>query len=96
MPKILPQYIMNLGVYFGYPPCCIHWFIMNRSDSENLTPLTKQQEAVHGNEGFIPCPECASKVTAKTISTLIQNRKCKIPYPGNTAVTVAIAAYLTK
>jgi hypothetical protein len=96
MAKILPQRIMNLGVYFGYPPCCIHWFIQNRSDSANLTSLTPQQEAVHGNEGFIPCPECASKVTAETISTLIRNRKCQVPYPGDTVVTVAVAAYLSK
>ena len=69
---------------------------MNRSDSENLTPLTDQQAAVHGNNGFIPCPECAGKVTTKTIDSLIKNRRCSVPYPGNSDLTVAVGIYLTR
>lgn len=68
------------GIYFGYPKCCVDWFIRNRMN--NYIPLNKNQEAVHGNEGFIPCPKCAKKVNKDTIHTLIRNRVCKSPYPN--------------
>jgi hypothetical protein len=69
------------GRYFGYPECCIQWFVENRVDKfPDLPPLTPQQDAIHGNNGFIPCPTCAEKVTAKTIGILITNRVCPIPY----------------
>lgn len=71
------------GIYFGYPACCIRWFIENRGKAtpEGATPLTPKQEDVHGYNGFIPCPKCAEMVTAETIHALIKNRQCPAPYP---------------
>lgn len=76
-------YYTEMGRYFGYPDCCIQWFITDRVEKfPDYPPLTAQQEVVHGNNGFIPCPTCAEKVTAETIGTLIVNRQCSEPY-GN-------------
>lgn len=69
----------QLGRYFGYPECCIQYFVHIRIES--MPPLTPKQEAVHGNTGFIPCPTCAEKVTAETLHTLIHNRSCPHPFP---------------
>lgn len=71
------------GEYFGYPQCCITWFIEERANVElhKRRPLTEKQESVHNFRGFIPCPVCAEKVTSQTVDTLIQNRKCPSPYP---------------
>lgn len=68
-----------IGKFFGYPKCCINWFINNRMI--NWKPLDEQQELVNGNKGFIPCPECAKKVTKETLSSLIKNRVCSTPFP---------------
>lgn len=68
--------VYRAGKYLGYPECCILWFV------KYAGILNPQQEKVHGNRGFIPCPSCAKKVTKNTIHTLIKNRKCPIPYPN--------------
>lgn len=74
---------LERGRYFGYPECCIKWFSEERIEKHPLemVPLTKQQQAVHGFRGFIPCPVCAEKVTHDTIRELIKNRVCATAYP---------------
>lgn len=64
------------GRYFGYPECCIKWFVEHAG-----TKLTTSQNAVHGHRGFIPCPSCADKVTRETLHTLLVDRKCALPFP---------------
>jgi hypothetical protein len=71
---------LKRGEYFGYPSCCIDWFIANRTGDE-ITELTPQQEQVHGGTGFIPCPTCAKHVTRKTLPTLLRNRICRSRFP---------------
>jgi hypothetical protein len=71
-----------MGVYFGYPSCCIQWFVENFGEPDEFIELNKRQESVHGGNGFIPCPKCAEKVTKKTISTLIRNRICDKKFPN--------------
>lgn len=66
-----------MGRYYGYPQCCIDWF----TSTPIGRPLTNQQELVHGNKGFIPCPSCAEKVNQSTIDSLIRNRSCPNAYP---------------
>lgn len=74
---------LELGVYFGYPECCIRWFSEERIKvrPSQHKPLTPQQKAVHGFRGFVPCPKCAETVTHDTIHVLIKNRICNRPYP---------------
>ncbi len=65
------------GKFYGYPECCVEWFIKRKS-----LRLTKQQERIHGGNGFIPCPSCAKKITEETINQLITNRICSRDYPN--------------
>ena|ERR1043165_9088750 len=87
----LRTYAYKRGRFFGYPECCIEWFFNNRVDINNITALTAQQESVHGHRGFIPCPECADKVTRKTLYKLIKNRQCRVKFPhGDTNKTASV------
>lgn len=73
----------ELGRWFGYPECCIKWFMQSRIiPFPNVIKLTKKQEEVHGFRGFIPCPSCAEKVTHDTLHTLIKNRQCPEDFPN--------------
>lgn len=64
------------GRYFGYPECCIKDFC------ERGYELTVEQELVHQNIGFIPCPECAKKITKgeATLESLLIERECPDPF----------------
>jgi hypothetical protein len=74
------------GSYYGYPKCCIDAFIK----PPLFKKLSKEQNAVHKNHGFIPCKECAKKVYGgeTTIEGLIKNRECKTPFPIDDTDTV--------
>lgn len=72
------------GKYFGYPTCCIDWFINERI--VKYSRLTKAQDAVHNNKGFIPCPACAESLLKEKqpITSLIKDRICPVNYPNQT------------
>lgn len=65
------------GVYFGYPKCCIKDFCTRGYK------MTKEQEEVNKNLGFVPCPSCSKKILEgkETLESLIKNRKHKDPFP---------------
>ena len=67
-----------LGKHYGYPDCCIVDFCMT-----HWTARTINQEKVHNNQGFVPCPNCADKIVEgkAKIEDLIVDRKSKSPYP---------------
>ncbi len=71
------------GRHFGYPPCCIEWFIANRA-GDDITELNADQEQAHGGTGFIPCPTCAKHVTRETLQNLLTNRTCRSRFPHGT------------
>lgn len=79
-----------MGVFFGYPTCCIQWFAerATRIHTAMIEGRDFQKEAeLPENQnnytcGFIPCPECAKKVTPGTEGTLIlSTRVCSTKYP---------------
>lgn len=73
----------TLGVYFGYPSCCIQYFL-NRKDLEDES---HEQQLLYDKgitcQGFLPCVACARKILCEDIKIddLIINRKCETPYP---------------
>lgn len=91
IPEIMTEeFARDMGAYFGYPQCCIDWFVQERVNKHpNFPPMTTQQEQVHKGNGFIPCPTCAEKVTHETIGSLVQGRKCSISY-GNIDLATAV------
>ena len=64
-----------MGVYYGYPMCCMKAFCNFESDRDI---------AVHRCLGFLPCPSCADKVRAGaiTLEGLIKDRICNTPFPN--------------
>jgi hypothetical protein len=75
---------IKLGVYYGYPQCCIDNFvhkIMNCCDRDRKTikVLFKLNFMVSENSGFVPCNEHTSQIIKKkcTLKHLIANRECK-------------------
>lgn len=77
-----------MGKFFGYPDCCVKWFVnrannIMRATSEaefySASLIDKSQEGF--KEGFIPCPECAKKVTPGNEGQLITNRVHIQPFP---------------
>ncbi len=76
------------GAMFGYPQCCIDWFveratkIMQAKTMDEINPVAAVFPSQQGySYGFIPCPECAKKVTPGTENSLITNRTFPKPYP---------------
>jgi len=64
------------GLYFGYPRCCIKYFIEHK---DNLPQICLN---VSEDYGFIPCESCSVKVFNNKIklTRLIKKRYCKINF----------------
>lgn len=64
------------GLYFGYPKCCIRYYIKNK---DNLPQICLD---VSENYGFIPCEICSRKIFDKKIRlhNLINKRVCKVRF----------------
>jgi len=76
------EHSISRGIYYGYPQCCIDWFVQNiEVPFPDIAELNEKQEAVHNGTGFIPCPACAELVTKETLFSLISNRQCKTDFP---------------
>jgi hypothetical protein len=77
------------GEYFGYPQCCIDFFIkrgvaiLNRDF--NNTKLSPEHESLSIKTGFVPCTSCAEKVINKEvkITDLIKDRQSINIFPND-------------
>lgn len=71
------------GKFYGYPDCCIDDFVGRIITEEFSDGMTKEQDQVHQNLGFIPCHSCAVKIIngETTLEGLIKNRQCRNPFP---------------
>ena len=67
------------GLYFGYPKCCIKYYIENKNNiPENCLDASE-------NSGFIPCEICSQKILnkKKRIHNLINKRFCQVNFINN-------------
>lgn len=73
--RILYKNIYNLGIYYGYPKCCINAFIVSQYKD---VPFIVECEG-----GFVPCDKHLDMISFGYCNTsdLIQNRKCEIIFP---------------
>ncbi len=64
------------GLYFGYPKCCIKYYI------ENINNIPQTCTDASENTGFIPCETCSQKILnkKKRIHNLINKRFCKVSF----------------
>ena len=73
----------DIGVYFGYPKCCIKEFY---SDLEIgimfVNKRNRMKRTKFAKNGFIPCKKHARLIKRKeiTIESLIKNRICTLPF----------------
>lgn len=67
--KLMKHYT-TLGIYYGYPACCVRDFI-----KRNDAPSERQSKASN-NTGFIPCPVHTRKILSGKIKIedLIKDR----------------------
>jgi hypothetical protein len=67
----------DYGGWFGYPQCCIDHFTSGKE-------ITPDQYKAANYHGFVPCPEHTKQILDGeiTLESLIKNRKCKTPFPG--------------
>jgi hypothetical protein len=83
---------MNLvekGAYFGYPTCCIIYFM--RRYNNNKSEVMAKKQHIPGNEtGFLPCKSCAQRVLSGeiTIAQLITNRECETAFPNDNGAKI--------
>jgi hypothetical protein len=71
---------VSIGMYYGYPICCIKNFVRNILCKEKKA--SRIQKRVSRNCGFIPCSYCSWKILTKQIKIedLIKNRICENPF----------------
>lgn len=72
-----------LGVYFGYPDCCIEEFVAFQDDLGRKQSI-QMDPKVHQHTGFIPCVKhCRQIKTGRLeLEDLITNRVCRSRFPN--------------
>jgi len=68
---------INNGLYYGYPLCCVSFFIHNCIDgrSREIVSSRTYNEQLDGS-GFIPCDLCHSKIVGGLdINKFLESRK---------------------
>lgn len=61
LPHIIQLY--SNGVHFGYPKCCIAYFINTFTHCNRI----KRPRPSHNGTGYIPCPKCTTNKSDKII-----------------------------
>lgn len=64
---------LTLGLYFGYPNCCIIDF-MSRGAYPDVDRKLK-------GTGFVPCAVCDLKSEEDILEDIYRNRVCPVPFP---------------
>lgn len=84
-----------VGVYFGYPECCIKAYDKVLASGGRRTP-EQANPKVHKGTGFIPCPNHAKQILEGeiTLESLINDRRCALPFPNEPEIEV-IDEFLT-
>ncbi len=77
-----PEHFIRMGVFFGYPSCCVAEFVAMAMEGKQPNA---GQKLVSEGTGFIPCLEHTDAIVAGTITIaeLISNRICKTEFPND-------------
>lgn len=78
--------LYSLGLYYGYPKCCIESFIR---DKNSMGWLFRGERQLTGT-GYIPCAECNARYTPnEMVKRINANRGCpkRFPVSGISGVT---------
>lgn len=70
--------LYGVGLYYGYPKCCIVSFIRDRY---SMGFLMRGERRLSGT-GFVPCADCSARYTdLELIARINANRGCPKPFP---------------
>lgn len=75
-----PMNFIEMGEYYGYPPCCIAEFIefvLNYSRGG----MDERGKRKFNGTGYVPCVECNKKSVEELLATISANRKCETTFP---------------
>lgn len=79
--------LKELGLYFGYPECCVDFFSKAVIDLFNGQgkPPAQYLDGFDGSQldgtGYIPCPDCFKKPHDELIEYIKAHRQCPTPFP---------------
>jgi hypothetical protein len=78
--------IIEAGIYYGYPACCIEEFFEHRlrmhGNLPDHEPMAYHAPRLCNGSGFQPCKHCNGFKTRLELETEInQHRLCKEPFP---------------
>lgn len=65
-----------LGLFLGYPECCIAEF----EERFRTGDFQRGPRKFHGT-GFVPCAACNEKPAEELEAIIAENRICKYPFP---------------
>lgn len=75
-----------LGVYYGFPLCCIHQFV--NGELTHRLPEWQGRTLPLDGSGFVPCVKCAvEKTEEQLIEEITRNRLSPIPFPDDDSGT---------
>lgn len=72
--------LVDMGIYYGYPMCCIGAFIDRMMDFKDNGYSKTAPRKFHGT-GYIPCAVCNNKSEDELLATIARNRRCRKPFP---------------
>lgn len=75
MNSVNVQDVINDGILFGYPKCCIDEFVYKERDEEKVI------RKLFGT-GYVPCAVChESKTEQELVDAINKNRNLPLPFP---------------
>jgi hypothetical protein len=69
------------GVFLGYPPCCIHQFVIG--DYTQWRDEWRHKKLPLSNSGYIPCCSCAARSEEDLTQAIAKRRIFSIPFPDD-------------
>lgn len=82
----------GLGLYFGYPQCCIDEFVKGFIAG---TGFKRKKRKLNGT-GYVPCAACNKKSEKQLLKTIATNRKHAEPFPNQDDLSDKDYATITK
>lgn len=79
----------KVGIYFGYPKCCIEFYMKSIFD-KNMQNEVQQSMEVSNETGFIPCTKHTQQILKKetTLHDILCNRQCETTFPNSRGVAI--------
>lgn len=80
MKKPKNMSMIELGIYFGYPPCCIAEFLQFVVKYVQGKAGKRRRRKLCGT-GYVPCKTCNKKSKKQLLAYIDKHRQCELPFP---------------